>query len=380
MFPKKLWIYPLLFGMTGALIGLILRFFYTGGLSFPINFKFFLHAHSHVMLLGFLFNAILVYIWTNFTKEMDHISYRYYIAMQISMAIMVVAFLLQGYALYSILFSTLHLWISYILLIRLWKRLEGKKEILLLVKAGIIFHFLSSLGPYTLGPLMVLEMKNSPWYQQSIFFYLHFQFLGVYFIWILALLANRVKLLFDKKAVISVVVSLVLLYAHSLDYSFNHWAIQLFGGLGSILLFTQLFKYRTAFLNNSKGIRNIYLVILSVAVFNIAGTFPWIAELVINNRFILIAWLHFLFLGLYVPFIWVYANRRIPLLYWSMYLFSFVLTELVLVFPDLFLSWTTLSSMDLLFYAYLLLFIGLSLIHILLLNKSDNEKTVNQIA
>ena len=162
MFPKKLWIFPLMFGVIGSLIGLILRYAYTGGISFSINFKHILHAHSHVMLLGFLFNSLFIFIWMNFAKIMDKVSYRYYFAMQVSMALMIVAFILQGYAFYSILFSTLHLWISYILLVRLWKRLEGKKEVLSLVKVGIVFHFLSSLGPYALGPLMVLELKNSP--------------------------------------------------------------------------------------------------------------------------------------------------------------------------------------------------------------------------
>lgn len=373
MLLKKLWIFPLLFGIIGAFVGLVLRYAYTGGITVPFNFKYILHAHSHVMLLGFLFNALLVFVWTNFTKVMDIVSYRYYIAMQVCMALMVVAFILQGYALYSILFSTMHLWISYILLIRLWKRLEGNKEILLLVKIGIVFHFLSSLGPYALGPLMVLDLKNSPWYQQSVFFYLHFQFLGVYFIWMFALLAKKVKLTITKKLVIGISTSLVLLYAHTLDYSFDHWAIQLFGGIGSVLLFVLLLKFKNSFISNTKEIRNIFFVILVVALINIAGTFPMIAELVVNNRFILIAWLHFLFLGLYTPFIWVFTNKKIPLGIWIVYLVSIIITEFVLLFPALSLEWTSISTMDLLFYSYLLLFMTLSLIHILLLKEPDDK-------
>ena len=366
-----------MFGVIGSLIGLVLRYAYTGGISFPINFKHILHAHSHVMLLGFLFNSLFVFIWMNFAKIMDQVSYRYYIAMQVSMAAMIVAFILQGYAFYSILFSTLHLWISYILLIRLWKRLEGKKEILLLVKVGIVFHFLSSLGPYALGPLMVLELKNSPWYQQAIFFYLHFQFLGVYFIWIIALLAKRVQLEINRNVVVGLSVSLVLLYAHSLDYSFDHWTIQFFGGLGSVLLFTLLIRFRSSFLNQTKGLRNIYFVVLLVALINIAGTLPWIAELVIHNRFILIAWLHFLFLGLYAPFIWVYTNKKIPTALWIIYLMSFLITEFVLVFPDLFSSWTTMPVMDILFFAYLLLFISLTGIHFKIWIESDDKNLLS---
>lgn len=379
MFPKKLWIFPLLFGIIGALIGLVLRYAYTGGITIPFNFKNILHAHSHVMLLGFLFNALLVFVWVNFTIVMDKISYRYYIAMQFCMALMIVAFILQGYALFSILFSTLHLWISYILLVRLWKRLKGEKEILLLVKVGIVFHFLSSLGPYALGPLMVLDLKNSPWYQQAVFFYLHFQFLGVYFIWMFALLAKKVKLKIHKKMMIGISTSLVFLYAHTLDYSFDHWAIQLFGGMGSVLLFVLLLKFRFSFTTSSIGIRNIYYIVLVVALFNIAGTFPMIAELVVNNRFILIAWLHFLFLGLYVPFIWVFTDKKIHLWIWIVYLISVIITELVLLFPALSLKYTSISIMDLLFYSYLLLFISLSLIHILLFNKFEDRNKLNQI-
>ncbi|VAW19475.1 hypothetical protein MNBD_BACTEROID05-854, partial [hydrothermal vent metagenome] len=239
MLAKKLWLFPLLFGLIGSFLGLILRYAYTGNLV-DFSFKFFLHAHSHVMLLGFLFNALLTLVWINFTSSIDKISYRYYIALQVCMALMVVAFLLQGYAFYSILFSTLHLWISYILLIRLWKRLEGNKDLILLLKLGIVFHFLSSLGPYSLGPLMVLNLKNSPWYQQAVFFYLHFQFFGVFFTWLLALLIKKAKIKISQEWVLTFVISLVLLYAHSLDYSFNNWLIYFFGGLGSLILFFNL--------------------------------------------------------------------------------------------------------------------------------------------
>ncbi len=371
MFPKKLWTYPLLFGIIGAFIGLVLRYAYTGSIiAFP--FKNLLHAHSHVMLLGFIFNALLVLVWVNFVKIMDKVTYRYYVAMQVFMAIMIVAFVFQGYAFYSILFSTLHLIISYILLVRLWKRLEGNSAIILLVKFGIFFHFLSSLGPYALGPLMVFDMKESPWYRQAIFFYLHFQFYGVYFIWIIALMANKTKLIIAKKQVFVLVFGLILLYAHSLDYNFNHWLIKFFGGLGSTLVFAILLGFRTSFIKLNKDLRNIYYLIMIVALINIVGTFPYFADLVVDNRFVLIAWLHFLFLGLYVPFIWVFLEKRINLSVWILYAVSVFLSELFLIFPDLFSKWSSISIMDLLFLTYLGIFLSLSVIHLNYLFKSEN--------
>ena len=239
---KQLWFYPILFGFLGALLGLILRYAFANPiLGFPL--KNVLHSHSHVMLLGLLFNALIVQLWIHFTKGIDKISFKYYIGLQVCIAAMMVTFIIQGYALFSILFSTLHLWISYILLIRLWKRLEGNTYIISLIKLGIIFHFVSSIGPYCLGPLMALDMQESSWYQQAIFFYLHFQYFGSLFVWLLAVLLQKSTVILKKNHIILIAISLIFLYAHSLDYNFNHWLINAIGGLGYLLLFMVLLRF-----------------------------------------------------------------------------------------------------------------------------------------
>ncbi|MCK4562406.1 MAG: hypothetical protein KAT78_05835, partial [Flavobacteriaceae bacterium] len=360
---KKLWIYPLIFGVIGAFIGLALRYAFTGS-SIVSPFKNVLHAHSHVMLLGFLFNALLALVWTNFTNGIDKVSYKLYIALQLCIAIMIIAFIIQGYALYSILFSTLHLWLSYILLIRLWKRLEGNKFLIQLIKAGIVFHFISSIGPYALGPLMVMDMKESPWYQQAIFFYLHFQFLGLFFTWMLAVLLQKVTVIITKKHVVGIIVSLFFLYAHSLDYNFDHWLIQLFGGLGSVLLFLILLSFKNNFLKLENRFKILYYIIISVAIINILGSIPVVADLVVNNHFMLIAWLHFLFLGMYVPFIWVFLKQKISPYIWFLYGFTVILSEAVLVFPNELSQWFSVSTMWLLFVIYLSMFLIITTVHL----------------
>ena len=369
--PKKLWKYPLLFGVLGAIIGLLLRYAYTGSISgFP--FKNVLHSHSHVLLLGFLFNALLILVWTNFTKGFDKVSSYYYIVLQVCVAVMLVAFILQGYAFYSILFSTLHLWISYILLIRLWKRLTENKAAHQLVKLGIIFHFIGSLGPYMLGPLMILEMQESPWYQQAIFFYLHFQYFGVFFVWMLAVLFQNAKVLITNKHIVLIVTSLVLLFAHSLDYNFDHWLIQILGGLGSLLLLVVLLNFKNAFTDLQKQYTYIYYIILFVGVINIAGSIPSIADLVIESRFMLIAWLHLLFLGMYIPFIWMTFTRKVSPLLWVFYGSMVLFSEALLVFPKILSQWLSTSVMWLLFFAYLGVTLAICFVHLkLLLEKTD---------
>ncbi len=360
---KHLWFYPVLFGFLGAALGLVLRYAFAEAIpEFPL--KNVLHSHSHVMLLGLLFNALIVLLWTNFTKGIDRISFRYYIALQVCVAVMLVAFIIQGYALFTILFSTLHLWLSYILLIRLWKRLKGNKFIVSLIKIGIIFHFISSIGPYCLGPLMAMEMQDSPWYQQAIFFYLHFQYFGSLFLWLLAGLLQKSTVILNKKHLIIITLSLVCLYAHSLDYSFNHWSINVVGGLGSIFLFLLILSLKKAFLASKKEYRILYGILLTIAFANIVGSIPTVALLVEDNRFILIAWLHLLFLGLFIPFIWVEMPQKITKTTWMVYGIAVLFSELILVFPNTMSHLFAISVMWLLFVAYLGVVLCISIVHL----------------
>lgn len=365
---KQLWFYPILFGFLGAFIGLILRYAFADAIpEFPL--KNVLHSHSHVMLLGFLFNALVVLLWANFTKGIDRISFKYYIALQVCVAIMLVTFIIQGYALFSILFSTLHLWLSYILLIRLWKRIEGNRYIVRLIKLGIIFHFVSSIGPYCLGPLMAMDMQESPWYQQAIFFYLHFQYFGSFFVWLLASLLQKSTVILKKKHLLVIGFSLVCLYAHSLDYNFSHWSINAVGGIGSVLLFVLLFSFWSAFKFAKKQFTVLYFIILFIAFVNIFGSIPNIAMLVENSRFMLIAWLHLLFLGLYIPFIWIELPQKINKSTWIIYGIVVLFSEAILVFPSIISNAFSTSVMWLLFIAYLGVFLCISIVHLTYLFK-----------
>ncbi|MBT8385754.1 MAG: hypothetical protein KJO83_08570 [Bacteroidia bacterium] len=374
MLQKKLWIFPLMFGIIGSLVGLILRYAFTGSISaFP--FKNFLHSHSHVMLLGFIFNGLLIMVWKYFTEGIDKWSYRYYLILQGCVLAMLVAFLIEGYAFYSILFSTIHLWISYVLLIRLWKRIKENNTLTQFVKFGIIFHFISSLGPYILGPLMIMEMQNSPWYQQAIFFYLHFQYFGVFFVWMLAILFNNSKLILSKNSSFVIITCLVLLFTHSLDYSFDHYAINIIGIVASLFLFLVLLKLKKDLFHVQKKYNVLYGIILLIAFLNIIGSIPVVANLVVESRFLLIAWLHLIFLGMYVPFIWMYFKKKINSITWSIYAFFVVMTEVCLVFPGSISKVSAISLMWLLFISYLGVFVSISMVHFQLIFDHNNRNT-----
>ncbi|REH56586.1 hypothetical protein C7448_101626 [Tenacibaculum gallaicum] len=360
---KHLWSFPLIFGFLGAIIGLVLRYAFTGSISgFP--FKFVLHSHSHIMLLGFVFNALIVLLFTRFTSEIDKTSYYLYLALQVCVAVLLVGFIIQGYALITIIFSTLHLWISYWLVIRLWKRLVGEKSDLLLIKTGIILHFVSSIGPYALGPLMALKMQASPWYQQAIFFYLHFQYFGSFFLWMLAVLFQKTAIKLSKNQILLIVFSLILLYAHSLKYSFSYLAIQIAGGIGAGILIIILFRLKNLFLRQKLQYQLFFGILLLIGVLNCFGSIPYFSNLVVTNRFMLIAWLHLLFLGMYLPFIWIELNKSIHKSIWISYTFFLLISELFLVSPAFFSELFLTPIMWLLFIAYFGVVLCISIVHL----------------
>ena len=355
---RLLWFYPMLFGILGAFLGLLTRYLFTG-VEIELPLKNFVHSHSHVMLLGFLFNALVILLWSRFTNGIDKLSYHYFIALQVCVVGMLVTFIIQGYALFSIIFSTVHLWISYIFLIRLWNRLNQQNGLSSLVKIGVVFHFLSSIGPYCLGPLMVFEMQNSPWYQQAIFFYLHFQFFGSLFLWLIALWLQKEEKTLNKTSILLLSLSIIGMFAHSLNYSFDHWLINIVGGLSSVLLLIVLIPFLKQKIQNNF----IHYMLLLIGFLNVMGSIPSIAEIVIENHFALIAWLHFLFLGLYVPFIWLKTPIKINGWFWAIYTLVFLFSEFVLLFPELSFQVFGISIMWLLFIVYCLVFICFCMIH-----------------
>lgn len=378
---RKLWFFPMLFGLLGGFMGLFLRYVYTGELSGNFVLKNLLHSHSHVMLLGFIFNALVSIVWLHFTKRIAKKTYWLYVLLQFCVAILLIGFIIQGYAVYTIIFSTLHLWISYILLIRIWKQLQGEKSILFLVKTGILFHFIASIGPYALGPLKVLGFEHSPWYQQSIYFYLHFQYFGSFFLWMLAVLLKQIRIQLCKEQLYAILVSLVLLFSHSLDFSFDHWLINLTGAMGALLLFGLFFQLKIEVFRNTVGqkYRLFFCALMFILFLNIFGSVPFFSDLVVENRFLLIAWLHLLFLGVYLPFIWLESPRSISKYIWVNYIVFVVLTEIILVFPNELASVFSISSMMLLFISYFGVVLCISVVHLnFLIETVINELTTTR--
>ncbi|MEO5582431.1 MAG: hypothetical protein ABIR66_07045, partial [Saprospiraceae bacterium] len=97
---------------------------------------------------------------------------------------MLIAFPIEGYGLYSIIFSTASILFSYVFTVYIWRdlnRLEIKSTAHSWFKSAVFFNALSSIGAFALSIMMIEKMIHQNWYLAAEYFYLHFQYNGWFF-------------------------------------------------------------------------------------------------------------------------------------------------------------------------------------------------------
>jgi hypothetical protein len=170
-----------------ALCGVILR--YKIVFSLPIiEQKHLLHGHSHFAFTGWITQTIFCFLIFFLQKKTNidvYAKYRWLlIANLISAYGMLISFIIQGYALYSIAFSTLAIVVLAIFAVYYWRdlnRYEGNTLAAFCCKAALIFAQISSLATFMLAWLMVNKFEGQYWYVAAIYFFLHFQYNGWFF-------------------------------------------------------------------------------------------------------------------------------------------------------------------------------------------------------
>ncbi|EFK59131.1 beta-carotene 15,15'-monooxygenase [Sphingobacterium spiritivorum] len=208
-----------------AYMGLLLRYagVYTIG---NINFKFLLHGHSHGAMLGWIYLALTALIYDRFAEQSKQ-SEKYFkilfIVSQIAVIGMFIFFPVQGYAVYSIIFSTLHLLCSYTFVYLIWKfRKREHNPGSTLLKTALGFMLISTLGVWCLGPAVGLMGNTSAFFQVAIQFFLHFQFNGWFVIAVLAIAFYFFRIAFQAKDwkvfYILLLLSVVLTFALPLSW------------------------------------------------------------------------------------------------------------------------------------------------------------------
>src|SRR3954471_9521063 len=137
-----------------AALGLLMRYKIAFSLPF-IQQKFALHSHSHFAFAGWITQTLMVLLVHNlYLLQGEAILKRYRWLLYANMITaygMLVSFIFQGYAFFSISFSTLSLFVSYFFAVYYWKDLNRVKEKMVShwwLKAALFFSVISSAGAY----------------------------------------------------------------------------------------------------------------------------------------------------------------------------------------------------------------------------------------
>lgn len=303
-----------------ALLGLIIR----SKMIFPLpslEYKFLLHAHSHYAFAGWITLSLMtLMIYELLPRQLNRNPiYKYILCSIVLCSIgMLVSFLLQGYGLYSITFSTLLIITTYVftfIFCRDLIRSKSSKVIALLSISALIFLALSSVGPFTMAYILVKVIPDPILYKDSIYTYLHLQYNGFFTLSVFALLFKQVEPLLTPRSlrsykifgiwlVISILPSMFMSYLwHASDLWIK--AIALVGCI-TIVISTIYFLVLLHNIRNSlSSYRKSALRIGSIAmlafmfkmIFQALTLIPDLGNVVFNNRAVIIGFLHLVLLG-----------------------------------------------------------------------------------
>ncbi|SKB80698.1 hypothetical protein SAMN05660776_3098 [Salegentibacter holothuriorum] len=342
-------------------LGILLRLFYITPI--PGNYKYIIHAHSHTALLGWVYLALTTIIYRLFfqSKKLSK-RYRYiFLATNISLLGMLFSFPFQGYAVISIIFSTLFLFCSYFFTAYILKNTPEKHrqtQYFKLIKAALWYMVFSSIGPWALGAIMSTLGKASIWYKLSIYFYLHFQYNAWFLLAIIGIafyLFQQLKLTFNSrefKRFFYLLNSGVILSFFLSTYWTNPPTIfYVLGGLGTILLliaFYQLFAFilrnkdqLKAELNsfNYQILKIVGILLLGKIFMQSLTAIPFFADLAFENLDFVIGYLHWVFLGFVSLVLFGFLNWlkliRLPKNAFYLYLSGFLISEMLIFYKGL---------------------------------------------
>ena len=188
-----------------AALGLILRYKIAYSLPF-LDQKYILHSHSHFAFSGWITQTLMIlmifYLSQTLGKEITN-RYRWLLyANLISSYGMMISFIIQGYGLYSIIFSTLNIFAFYAFAFYFWldlNKIKEKSSTILWFKAALIFGIVSSLGAFNLAYMMANKMSNQNIYLTSIYFFLHFQYNGWFLFAGMGLLNDKLEIITGER-------------------------------------------------------------------------------------------------------------------------------------------------------------------------------------
>lgn len=305
--------------LLAALLGVLLRAFVV--VPIPVDYRFIVHTHSHIALLGWVYLALTTLLYHLFLsgRGVEKKYKRIFWLTQISLIGMLFSFPFQGYALFSIAFSTLFLLASYWFAAFFMKQAPQALKhtnTYTCIRMALWFMIGSSIGPWAMGPIMTLLGPESIWYRLAIYFYLHFLYNG----WmVLALLGLLFHVLESQQVAISkrtfnaffgfTVWGIILSVFLSVLWTKPMAIFYVLGGIGDLLqgigfyiLIKICFDNRSDLKNTLSKFHWTLLVLIGFLLtvkisLQLFTAFPYFADLAATVLDFTIGYLHWTFLG-----------------------------------------------------------------------------------
>jgi len=357
--------------LLAAILGVVLRSFHS--FEILVNYKYIVHTHSHIALLGWVYLALTTLLYKLYlvNLDLDRKYHKIFWFTQVTLVGMLLTFPFMGYALFSIIFSTLFLFASYWFA---WFFLKNTPAILKktnsykCVRVALWYLMLSSLGPWALGAIMNTLGAESAWYRFAIYFYLHFLYNG----WMIIALVGILFYVFEKNQInishkffgrffwsmnLGVILSIFL----STLFANPSIILNFLGGIGAVLQLTAfviLIKFiaglkvemNTVFSSFQKGLLMTITVLLAVKmILQLTTAFPYFANLATTILNFTIGYLHWTFLGVVSIGLFLFLDYfkliQISKKAYLLYFLGFALSE-VLIFYKGVTAWQDLGLFD----------------------------------
>jgi len=329
-FNIKFWLkFSLLNLCIVAFLGVLMR--YKIGFEFPyLNQKYIQHSHSHFAFSGWITHTLMTlmiyFLQTRIDRFQGHHYKKTIIANLLCSYGMLISFIIQGYGLFSIFFSTASILVSFYFGYQYFRDLKNIDTDLLsknCFKAAILFNVLSSFGTFYLAYMMASKTLVYNLQLSSIYFYLHFQYNGWFFFAAMGLFFGLLDLKksdhpFYETSFKLFAIACVPAYFLStlwLDLPLWLYLIAVASALVQVYAWFKLVfiivKTKRKFMKNYAPLLRYILLFVGFALslkllLQLGSTIPSLGQLAFGFRPIVIAYLHLVLLAVFSLFLLVY--------------------------------------------------------------------------
>lgn len=311
----------ILFFLIIALLGTYLRSY----IYIPLLFEYrnLVHAHSHIAFQGWLYLASFMLLTRLYLSPTGYKKGRYALQFRITLLVLIgilISFILQGYAFYSILFSVLFQLLNYWFIYRFIKdyRKEKKSQTIsiLFIYTGLFFNLISSVFPFFIGFFSAKKDISHEIYNALVYSFLHFQY-NAWFLFIA--IGLFIRSLEEKKIriprklcihfyillLISVIPAVALsmggmsFFSTIRNIAYTASVLQILAGICLIIILIKVlplfFQQTSKLVNYFWGIFLVCLL-LKISIQSIS-ILPWLQSLAFVEKNLILSYLHLVFIG-----------------------------------------------------------------------------------